>query len=387
MKLAARVGQISPSITLVISAKAKSMLAQGFDVVNFTAGEPDFDTPEEIKEAAKIALDQGKTKYGPASGEPRLKEEIVKKCKRDLGLDYSLENVMVTNGGKHSLYNLMLALIEPGDEVIIPSPYWLSYPDMVKMAGGTPVIVPTSAANNYKITSEQLSAVITPASKLFILNSPSNPTGSVYNKQELEALAQVILSHDLHVVSDEIYEKILYEGARHISIASLGDDIFQRSIISNGFAKSYAMTGWRVGYMLAPKELTKAMTTLQSHSTSNVCTFAQYGAIAALESKRDFVSPMLKAFSQRRLLMLEKLKEIPAISAPRPDGAFYVFLDVSSTGLDSLTFCKNLLDNYQVAAIPGGAFGSNNCIRLSYTTDLDSISKGMQRLKEFVNSL
>ncbi len=387
MRLAKRVSLVSPSITLIISAKAKAMRDQGVDVINFTAGEPDFDTPEEIKEAAKKALDQGKTKYGPAAGEPQLKKAIVKKFERDSQLKFSLENIMVTNGGKHSLFNLMLALIEQGDEVIIPSPYWLSYPEMVNLVGGKPIIVPTSAANNYKITAEQLTSAISPNTKLLILNSPSNPTGSVYSKEELEAIAEVILKHEIYVVSDEIYEKILYEGTKHVSIATLGEDILQRTIISNGFAKSYAMTGWRVGYMAAPVELTKVMTTIQSHSTSNVCTFAQYGAIEALENEEDFIVPMLKEFSQRRKIMLEGLETIPSITSTKPLGAFYVFLDVSSTGLDSLQFCQALLEQEQVAAIPGGAFGANNCVRLSYTTDSNSIKEGMRRLKNFVDSL
>ena len=387
MKLATRVAQVTPSITLIISAKAKAMQAEGLDVANFTAGEPDFDTPNHIKEAAKKALDEGKTKYGPAAGEPKLKEAITKKFKRDSNLNYAPENIIVTNGGKHSLFDLMLAVIEAGDEVIIPSPYWLSYPEMVTMVGGKPVIVPTSSQNDYKITPEELKAAITPATKLFILNSPSNPTGSVYSKAELESLAEVILEHNLYVVSDEIYEKILYEGTEHISIATLGEDIFNRTIISNGFAKSYAMTGWRVGYIAASSELIKAMTTMQSHSTSNVCTFAQYGAITALESSQDFLDPMLKAFSQRRTAMLDALKAIPSITAPRPGGAFYVFLDVKATGLNSLEFCETLLERQQVAAIPGGAFGADNCVRLSYTTDLASIEKGMQRLVKFVKSL
>jgi len=387
MKLAKRVNLVNPSITLIISAKAKAMRGLGLDVINFTAGEPDFDTPEDIKEAAKRALDEGKTKYGPAAGEPELKKAIVKKFERDSQLKFSPENIIVTNGGKHSLFNLMLALIEEGDEVIIPSPYWLSYPEMVKLAGGTPVIVPTSAANNYKITAEEMTLAITPATKLLILNSPSNPTGSVYTKAELEAIAEVVLKYGIYVVSDEIYEKILYDGAKHVSIATLGDDILQKTIISNGFAKSYAMTGWRVGYMAAPVELTKAMTTIQSHSTSNVCTFAQYGAIAALESEKDLVGPMLKEFSQRRKIMLEELEAIPLLTAPRPVGAFYVFLDISSTGLDSLQFCQDLLEQRQVAAIPGSAFGANQCVRLSYTTDSTSIKEGMGRLRDFVNSL
>lgn len=385
IKLATRVTKVPPSLTLAIAAKAKAMKAQGIDVCSFSTGEPDFDTPQHIKDGAKLALDQGKTKYGPASGEPMLREAIAKKLRNDNQLNYTAENVIVTNGGKHSLFNLMLAFIEGGDEVIIPAPYWLSYPEMVKLAGGTPVIVETTAENGYKITPEQLRQAITPNTKLFILNSPSNPTGMVYTPDEIKTLAEVIVAHDLWVVSDEIYEKILYDGAEHLSIGALGDEIFKRTIISNGFAKSYAMTGWRVGYLAGPKELIKATSIIQSHSTSNVCTFAQYGAIAALESSQDCVAQMLAAFTERRTAILERVKSMSKLSCPTPEGAFYVFVDISKTGMKSLAFCEALLEDQQVAVIPGIAFGADNCIRLSYATDLASIEKGMERLEKFVN--
>lgn len=385
MKLTARVSEVKPSVTLAIAAKAKAMKAEGIDVCSFSAGEPDFDTPTHIKEAAKLALDQGKTKYGPAAGEPKLRQAIANKLKKDNNLDYQPENVMVTNGGKHSLFNLMLALIETGDEVIIPAPYWLSYPEMVKLAEGIPVIVNTSAENDYKITPEQLKKAITPQTKLFVLNSPSNPTGTVYSPDEIKALAEVIVDADIWVVSDEIYEKILYDDAEHLSIAALGPEIFAKTLISNGFAKSYSMTGWRVGYMAGPLPLIKAMTTIQSHSTSNVCTFAQYGAIAALENSQDCVQTMLQAFAERRKVMLERIKAMSKISCPVPGGAFYVFIDISQTGLKSLEFCDQLLTSYQVAAIPGLAFGDDDCIRLSYATDLATINKGLDRLEKFLN--
>ncbi len=387
MKLTARVGEVKPSVTLAISAQAKAMKAEGIDVCSFSAGEPDFDTPNHIKDAAKLALDQGKTKYGAAAGEPKLREAIARKLRNDNNLNYQAENVIVTNGGKHSLFNLMLALIEAGDEVIIPAPYWLSYPEMVKLAEGTPVIVETTAENNYRITPEQLSQAITPQTKLFVFNSPSNPTGSVYSPEEIKALAQVIVNKDIWVVSDEIYEKILYDGVQHLSMGALGEDIFAKTIVSNGFAKSYSMTGWRVGYIAGPVELIKAMTTIQGHSTSNVCTFAQYGAIAALESSQECVVTMLTAFAERRKFMLERIKAMPKISCPIPEGAFYVFIDISNTGLKSLEFCQKLLESYQVAAIPGIAFGNDNCIRLSYATDMTSINKGMDRLEKFLISL
>jgi aspartate aminotransferase len=387
MKLAARVGQVPPSLTLAISAKAKAMKAQGIDVCSFSAGEPDFDTPAHIKAAAKLALDDGKTKYGPAAGEPKLREAIARKLREENGLCYSAENVIVTNGGKHSLFDLMLALIEAGDEVIIPAPYWLSNPEMVKLVGGTPVIVPTDASTNYKITPEQLRSSITPQTKLFVLNSPSNPTGMVYTPAEVKALAEVVVEQDILVVSDEIYEKILYDGAEHLSIGAVGAEIFERTIISSGFAKAFSMTGWRLGYLAGSVELIKAMTTIQGHSTSNVCTFAQYGAIAALEGSQDCVEEMRLAFAERREVMFERLNAIPGLNCPKPDGAFYMFPNISKTGLKSLEFCDALLESQQVAVIPGIAFGADDCIRLSYATDMISIEKGMDRLEKFVRSL
>lgn len=387
MKLAARVGQVKPSITLIISAQAKAMKEAGVDVCSFSAGEPDFDTPAHISAAAKQALDDGKTKYGPAAGEPLLREAIAHKLRTENNLPYNAENVMVTNGGKHSLYNLMMALIEPGDEVIIPTPYWLSYPEMVILAGGTPVFVDAIAANNYKITPDQLEEAITDKTKLFIFNSPSNPTGAVYHPAELEAIAAVLVEHQLLVVSDEIYEKILYDGVVHQSIGSVSDAIFPLTITCNGFAKGFAMTGWRLGYTAAPVEIIKGMTTIQSHSTSNVCTFAQFGAIAALQGGLECVDTMLISFAQRRRAMLEGVRNIPGLSCPSPDGAFYLFVDITSTSLDSLSFCKRLLEEKQVATIPGVAFGNDDCVRLSYATDLGTVEKGIERLTDFVKSL
>ncbi|MBD6618921.1 pyridoxal phosphate-dependent aminotransferase [Komarekiella sp. 'clone 1'] len=386
MKLAARVSKVTPSLTLAIAAKAKALKADGIDVCSFSAGEPDFDTPAHIKAAAAKALDEGKTKYGPAAGEPKLRDAIARKLKTDNGLDYKSENVIVTNGGKHSLYNLMVALIDPGDEVIIPAPYWLSYPEMVTLVGGIPVIVTTDATTGYKITPEQLRQSITPKTKLFVLNSPSNPTGMVYTPDEIKALAQVVIDADILVVSDEIYEKILYDGAEHISIGSLGKEIFERTLISNGFAKAYSMTGWRLGYLAGPVEIIKAASTIQGHSTSNVCTFAQYGAIAALEGSQDCVEEMRQAFAKRRQVMLDRLNAIPGLSTTKPDGAFYLFPDISKTGLKSLEFCDALLEEHQVAVIPGIAFGTDYNIRLSYATDMATIEKGMDRLEKFVKS-
>jgi aspartate aminotransferase len=386
MKLAERVSQVAPSITLAIAAKAKAMKAEGIDVCSFSAGEPDFDTPNHIKAAAEKALAEGKTKYGPASGEPLLRNAIAHKLKTENNLDYKAENVIVTNGGKHSLFNLILALIEAGDEVVIPAPYWLSYPEMVTLAGGKSVIVQTTAATGYKITPEQLRKAITPKTKLFILNSPSNPTGMVYSPDEMKAIAEILVEKDILVVSDEIYEKILYDGTKHVSIGSLGEEIFRRTIISNGFAKGYSMTGWRIGYLAGPLELIKATITIQSHSTSNVCTFAQYGAVEALSGSQDCVEEMRQAFAKRRQVMLNRINGIPGLSCLQPDGAFYLFPDITKTGLKSLDFSDALLESEKVAVIPGIAFGADDNIRLSYATDMETIEKGMDRLEKFVKS-
>ncbi len=340
MKLAARVTQIPASLTLAISAKSKAMKASGLDVCSFSAGEPDFDTPEHIKQAAKTALSQGKTRYGPAAGEPQLREAIAQKLGQDNQLTYAPNQIVVTNGGKHSLHNLMQVLINPGDEVLIPAPYWLSYPEMVKLADGVPVILPTTVAQHFKITPEQLEQAITPCTKLLVLNSPSNPTGMVYTAEELAALAQVILAHDLWVVSDEIYEKIVYDGAQHHSIGALSPEILNRTFISNGFAKAYSMTGWRVGYLAGPLEALQAVSRMQSHTTSNVCTFAQYGAIAALEGPQDCVETMRQAFAQRCAYITKELQTIPGISCPQPQGAFYVFANIGAAELSSMNFAK-----------------------------------------------
>ena len=328
-----------------------------------------------------------KTKYGSAAGEPQLRKAIAKKLQVHNNLDYQAENIIVTNGGKYSLYNFIQAFIETGDEVIIPAPYWLSYPEMVKLADGKPVIVDTLAENNYRITPEQLKQAITPQTKLFILNSPSNPTGTVYTPEEIRTLAQIIIDHDLWVVSDEIYENILYDDIKHLSIGAISPEIFERTVTCNGFAKSYSMTGWRIGYAAAPVEIIKAMTKIQGHSTSNVCTFAQYGAVAALESSQACVQEMLAAFAQRREVIYQGIQAIPQLNCPKPDGAFYVFVDISATGLKSLEFCDRLLESQQVAAIPGIAFGADNCIRLSYATDMQTIEKGLERLDKFVSYL
>jgi aspartate aminotransferase len=386
IQLAARVSQVSPSLTLTISAKAKAMKAEGTDVCSFSAGEPDFDTPAHIKAAAKQALDEGKTKYGPATGEVKLREAIARKLRNDNGLDYTTDNIIVTNGGKQSLYNLMQVLLDPGDEVVIPAPYWVSYPEMVKLAGGVPVVVQTEFDNQYKITPKQLRDAITEKTKLFVFNSPSNPTGVVYTPDEIRALAAVVVESDIYAVSDEIYEKILYDGAQHQSLGAVSSQAFERVITSSGFAKAYSMTGWRVGYLAGAPEIIKAAGTLQGHSTSNVCTFSQYGAIAALEGSQDCVEQMRQAFAERRQVMLDRLNAIPGLSCPKPDGAFYVFPNIDKTGIGSLDFCNDLLESHHVAAVPGIAFGADDCIRMSYATDLETINKGLDRLEAFVKS-
>ena len=386
MKLAARLDHVQPSLTLAITAKANAMRADGIDVCSFSAGEPDFDTPAHIREAAKAALDNGKTRYGAALGEPMLREAIAHKLQRDNNLNLKPENIAVTNGGKQSLFNLMMALLSPGDEVIIPAPYWVSYPEMVKLGGGTPVIIKTDAATGFRITPEQLRQAITPKTKLLVLNSPSNPTGMVYTPDEIRALSQVVVEADIWVVSDEIYEKVLYDDVEHLSIGAVSPDSFARTIISNGFAKAYAMTGWRVGYLAGPVELIRGMSTIQSQSTSNVCTFAQYGAIAALEHSQDCVAEMVKAFAERRKYMLERFDSMPGLHCVKPNGAFYMFINIGQMGMPSLDFCDELLEKHHVATIPGIAFGADDCIRMSYATDLATIERGLDRLETFVKS-
>lgn len=389
MVLAARVQRVTPSLTLAIAAKAKAMQAEGLDVCSFSAGEPDFDTPEHIKAAAAKALAEGRTKYGPAAGLMSLREVIATQLKQDNGLNYSANQVIVTNGGKQGLFNLALALLEAGDEVILPAPYWVSYPEMIALADAKAVIIDTAATGN-KLTATQLQAALTPQTKLVILNSPGNPTGCVYSRAELEALAAVITSQpNLYVVSDEIYEKLVYGDATHVSIGSLGEAIASRTISSSGFAKAYAMTGWRVGWLAGPSDIINACISIQGHSTSNVCTFAQYGAITALSSpdSAEAIATMHAAFSERRLVMGERLRAIPGLSFAPPEGAFYILVKIATTGLDSRSFCDRLLQEHHVAAVPGIAFGADDHIRFSYACDLRTIHKGMDRLGKFVAQL
>jgi aspartate aminotransferase len=388
MQLAQRLRNIQPSLTLAIDAKAKAMKASGIDVCSFSAGEPDFDTPDHIKASAKLALDQGKTRYTAAAGIPELKQAIAAKLLRDNNLTYKPEQIIVTNGGKHSLYNLMMAILDAGDEVIIPVPFWVSYPEMAKLAEATPVFVITTEETGYKITPEQLEAAITPKTKLFVLNSPSNPTGMVYSPTEIKALAEVLDRHPhVYIVSDEIYEKILYDGATHLSIAAVSQSMYDRTLISSGFAKAYSMTGWRVGYLAGAPDIIKAATLIQGHSTSNICTFAQYGAVTALNDSQECVETMRKAFAERRDVMYDLLTSIPKFTCPKPDGAFYLFPSIKAFNMPSLEFCDKLLEDQKVALIPGIAFGLDNCIRLSYATNLETIREGCDRIRKFAEKL
>lgn len=387
MELNCRVKAIAPSLTLAIDAKAKAMAAAGEKVCGFGAGEPDFDTPEHIKEAAAKALKEGKTKYAPNDGIMELRVAIAEKLASENKLSYKPEQVLVSNGAKHSLYNIFMALCNDGDEVIIPSPYWLSYPEMVRMAGGKPVFVRGHEANGLKILPDQLEAAITPRTKALILNSPSNPTGMVYTRKELLALAETAVRHGLYIVSDEIYERMVYDGVEAVSVGSLSPEIFKRTITVNGFSKPYAMTGWRLGYYAGPMEIVKAGSALQSHSTSAPNTFAQYGAVAALRGSQDCVRKMVEAFDQRRQYLHKRLVSIPGITCVKPAGAFYVFPNVASFGIQSIRFAELLLEKEKMAVVPGLPFGADENIRLSYACAMSNIEEGMLRLERFVATL
>ncbi len=375
--------KITPSLTLAIDSKAKALKAEGKDICGFGAGEPDFDTPDHIKLAAAQALAEGYTKYTPSSGAPELRQAIAEKLKADNDLDYKSNQVVVSCGAKHSCYNAILATCNPGDEVIIPAPYWVSYPEMVKLAGAEPYIVQTKAENGFKMTADELREAISPASKMVILNTPNNPTGAVYTENEIAALAEVALEDDLFILSDEIYEKIIYDGAKHFSVASLSKQIYERTITVNGFSKSYSMTGWRLGYLAAPEAIAKAVDSIQSHSTSNPTSFAQKGAVAALKESQDCVQEMVKAFAERRKLMYEGLTSIEGVTCVKPMGAFYMLPDISSFGMNSTQFCEALIEQALVAAVPGIAFGNDRTIRLSYACSAENIEKGISRLKDF----
>ena len=386
-QLAERATTLTPSLTLAIDAKAKKLKAEGVDVCGFGAGEPDFDTPQHIKDAAAAALASGFTKYTPSSGIPELRAAIAEKLKADNGLDYKSSQIIVNCGAKHSCYNVILATCQAGDEVIIPAPYWLSYPEMAKLADASPVIVPTREENNFKLTPDEFRDAMTPATKLIILNSPGNPTGSVYSREELQALAEVALEEDILMLSDEIYEKITYDHTECVSLASLDKNIYDLTITVNGFSKAYAMTGWRLGYIAAPEPIATAIDSIQSHSTSNPTSFAQKGALAALQGDQSSVAEMVKAFAERRTYMHERLTAIPGVSCVKPMGAFYMLPNISKFGLGSTSFCTKLLDEQKVAVVPGVAFGSDAHIRLSYACSMENIQKGLDRIEAFCKSL
>jgi aspartate aminotransferase len=386
-RISRRAASLAPSLTLAIDSKAKQMKAEGIDVIGFGAGEPDFDTPQHIKDAAIKALNEGFTKYTPAAGIPELRQAIADKHKRENGLSYKPGQIVVSCGGKHSCYNVVLAVCDDGDEVIIPAPYWLSYPEMVKLAGGKPVIVATGDKTEFKITPEQLRAAITNRTRLFILNSPSNPTGTVYTPDEIKALADVCVQQGVLIMSDEIYEHLLYDGAVHRSVAGMSPAHYEHTIIVHGFAKAWSMTGWRLGWCAAPEPIARAIDAIQSHSTSNPTSFAQKGALAAITGAQDHLKTWLAEFDRRRTYAWTALNSIPGIACVNARGAFYLFPNISSTGLKSADFCAQLLDKEKVAAVPGIAFGADDYIRLSYATGMDNIEKGLERLDRFCRSL
>jgi len=382
-----RAASLAPSMTLAIDSKAKALKAAGEDVVGFGAGEPDFDTPQHIKDAAAQALASGFTKYTPSSGIPELREAIVAKFKNDNGLTYKPSQIIVSCGGKHSCFNVIFATCQAGDEVIIPAPYWLSYPEMVKLAGAVPVILPTTDRTEFKVTPDQLRAAITPRTRLFVLNSPSNPTGSVYTPEEVKALGDICVEKGVLIMSDEIYEHLLYDGARVQSVASFSPAHYEHTIIVHGLAKAWSMTGWRLGFLAAPEPIAKAIDAVQSHSTSNPTSFAQKGGVAALTGPQDHLKTWLLEFDKRRRFAHERLNAIPGVSCVNAKGAFYLFPNISGTGLKSADFCARLLEAEKVAAVPGIAFGADDYIRLSYATSMANIQKGIERIERFCRSL
>lgn len=396
MKLADRVNKIQPSPTLAIDAKAKALKAQGVDVVGFGAGEPDFDTPVNIKEAAKKAIDAGFTKYTPVGGTDELKDAIIAKMKKDHGLEYSRDEVSVACGAKHSLYNISQALIQEGDEVIIPAPYWVSYPDQVVLAGGTPVFIETDETTAFKITPEQLEKAITVNTRALLINSPCNPTGSSYTVDELEAIGRVCLKHDFLIISDDIYERLVYDGLKFVNIAQVLPELKPRTILVNGVSKTYAMTGWRIGYACGPRELMGAITKMQSQSTSNPTSIAQKAAVEALNGPQDAVAAMVVEFEKRRTYIVERLNAIPGVTCFKSTGAFYVFPNFSVVYgksfngkkiSNSTEFAAYLLEEAKVAIVPGVAFGADRYARLSYAVSMENIKKGLDRIETAINNL
>jgi len=394
--LSERAGRIQPSPTLAMDAKAKAMKAAGIDVVNFGVGEPDFDTPEHIKEAAVKALRDGCTKYTPVGGIDPLKDAIIEKLRRDNDLRYSREEIIVSCGAKHSLYNIAQALFNPGDEVLIPSPYWVSYPDQVLLNDATPVFLKTVESDRFTLQPEDLEAHITEKTRALILNSPSNPTGLTYDRERLEKIAEIVMKHDIYVISDEIYEKLTYDGVPHVSIASLDPVLKEKTIVVNGVSKSYAMTGWRIGYAAGPKDVIRAMTNIQSQSTSNPTSIAQWAAVVALTGPQDFIATMREEFERRRSFLVDELNAIPGVHCLMPTGAFYAFPRTNHfygraangrTISSSADLALYLLEEGKVALVPGGAFGDDNHVRLSYATSLGELKKGVERIRHALQKL
>jgi aspartate aminotransferase len=386
--LSDRAKALQPSLTLAIAAKAKQLRADGKDICSLSAGEPDFDTPSFFRAAAIQALDDGQTRYGPAAGEPALREAIASKLSQENHVATKAAQVLVTNGGKQALYNLFQVVLGPGDEVLLPAPYWLSYPEIAQMAGASVKLLPSDADQGFRLNPEQLEAAITPASRLLVLNSPSNPTGMVLSRPELEAIAAVLRRHpQVLVVCDEIYEFLLAPGHTHHSFAAVAPDLAGRIFTVNGFAKGWAMTGWRIGWLAGAQEVIAAASALQSQTTSNVCTFAQYGALAAISGSRQCVQEMAVEFNARRALLSQGLMAMEGLKLMAPEGAFYAFPDVSHYGLDSMTLCNRLLDEVGLAVVPGVAFGDDRCIRLSCAASPATIDDGLERLRTFLASL
>ena len=387
MQLSTRANSLTPSLSLSVDSKAKAMKSEGLDVCSFGAGEPDFDTPEHIKAAAIAALESGFTKYTPSSGIPELRQAIAEKLEQDNGISYKPSQIIVSTGAKHSCYNAILATCQPGDEVIIPSPYWLSYPEMVRLAGAEPIFVQTKEENGWKITRDEFENAMTPRTKMIIINSPNNPTGAVYTREEIEGIAAVAAEEEILILSDEIYEKLVYDGHEHVSFASLGQEFYDLTITVNGFSKAYAMTGWRLGYLGAPEPIARAIDSIQSHVTSNPCSFAQKGALAALKGDQQAVADMRDEFDMRRQYIVERFSKIPSVSIVKPSGAFYVLANVSKLGLTSQNFADRLLSKANVSVVPGIAFGDDRTVRFSYATSLDVIKKGMDRFEDFCRTL
>lgn len=390
--LSERVGRVKPSATLAVSAKAAELKAKGEDVINLSVGEPDFDTPDNVKEAAIRAIRDGFTKYTAAAGIPELKEAVVNKFSTDNALQYAAHEVIVSCGAKHSLYNVAQALLSPGDEVVIPSPYWVSYPAHALLNDAEPVIVGTSEDDSFMLGADDLEAAITPRTKMLVLNSPSNPTGQAYSREALEAIAEVVLRHDMYVISDEIYEKLLYDDAEHISIASLGPEIKARTIVINGVSKSHCMTGWRIGYAAGPADVIKAMSKVQSQSTSNPTSIAQVAAVEALNGPQDFLAPMLAEFDKRRKYLVAELNSMPGVSCLLPNGAFYAFPNASGVygrgGINSSgQLAIYMLEEAKVALVPGEAFGDDAFVRISYATSLEAIERAVDRIRQALGKL